>query len=62
MKHTYTIEIEGDLCAISWNGFNIYGDEKSRDEVRRLMHLESRLQWFEREYQERNRPQEKSHA
>ncbi len=53
MKKKYKIEIEGDLCVISWNGFNIYGDQKSRDEVSRLMHLEDRLAWFEQEYKER---------
>jgi hypothetical protein len=50
MRKKYEIEIEGDLCGISWNGFNIYGDKKSQNEIARLIHLESRLQWFEREY------------
>jgi hypothetical protein len=36
--------------AMSWSGFNVYGDKQSIAEVRRLVHLESRLQWFEREY------------
>ena len=38
------------LSGLSWNGFNVAGDTKSMTEVRRLMDLEDRLKWFEREY------------
>jgi hypothetical protein len=36
--------------AVSWGGFNVYGDEKSIRKVRRLIEMEARLRWFEREY------------
>ena len=31
-----------ELSAISWNGFNLFGDKKSIDEVERLMNMEAR--------------------
>ena len=31
-----------ELSAISWNGFNLFGDKKSIDEVKRLMTMEAR--------------------
>jgi hypothetical protein len=36
-------------AGISWNGFNLYGDLKSIQEVQRLMHVEARYQYFVRE-------------
>jgi hypothetical protein len=43
-----------EFIGISWNGFHVAGDKKSIDEVRRLMHLEERLRWFERHHKECN--------
>ncbi len=43
-------QLDTDLSGLSWNGFNIAGDRKSIEEVQRLMHLEERLQWFEKGY------------
>ncbi len=34
--------LDTDLSGLSWNGFNIAGDKKSVDEVKRLMNLEDR--------------------
>jgi len=45
-------QLDADLCCISWNGFNVAGDRKSIDEVRRLMYLQERLRWFEQHHQE----------
>jgi hypothetical protein len=44
--------LDQELSGLSWNGFNLAGDRKSIDEVRRLMHLEERLRWFEEHYKE----------
>jgi hypothetical protein len=44
--------LDTDISGLSWNGFNVAGDRKSIDEVCRLMHCESRLQWFEKHQQE----------
>jgi len=41
-----------DISSLSWNGFNVAGDRKSIDEVRRLMGVEDRLRWFERHHRE----------
>lgn len=43
-------KLNAEISGVSWGGFNVAGDRKSIDEVRRLMHLEDRLRWFEREY------------
>lgn len=39
-----------DASAVSWGGFNVFGDAESIAEVQRLMHCEDRMKWFEREY------------
>jgi hypothetical protein len=42
--------LAGDANAgISWNGFNLFGDQKSIDEIRRLIHVEDRAKYLQRE-------------
>lgn len=36
-------ELGAELSAVSWNGFNLFGDRKSIDELKRLMHTEARV-------------------
>lgn len=43
-------QLDTNICGISWNGFNVAGDNKSVEEVKRLMHLQDRLAWFEDAY------------
>ena len=40
--------LDTDLSGMSWNGFNVAGDRKSIDEVRRLMNAEDRALSLER--------------
>lgn len=40
--------LDTDLSGMSWSGFNIAGDSKSIDEVRRLMNAEDRCRSLER--------------
>jgi len=40
--------LDTDLSGMSWNGFNVAGDRKSIDEVRRLMNAEDRALALER--------------
>ncbi len=42
--------LDSEISGLSWSGFNIAGDRKSLDEVRRLMNQEDRLKWFELHY------------
>ncbi len=42
--------LDSEISGLSWSGFNIAGDRKSIDEVRRLMNQEDRLKWFELHY------------
>lgn len=44
-------KLDAEISAMSWNGFNLFGDKKSINELERLMYCEVRLKWFEREYQ-----------
>lgn len=39
-------------CGIGWGGFNLEGDAASIGEVRRLIHAQDRLRWFEAAYRE----------
>jgi hypothetical protein len=41
--------MDADLSMTSWSGFNIAGDRKSIDEVRRLMHAAARVEALEKE-------------
>jgi hypothetical protein len=36
-------EMGAELSALSWGGFNLFGDDKSIKELQRLMHAESRM-------------------
>ncbi len=42
--------LDSEISGLSWNGFNIAGDRKSIDEVRRLMNQEDKLKWFKLHY------------
>lgn len=37
-----------ELTAMSWNGFNLFGDKKSIDELQRLMTMEARVMSLQR--------------
>jgi hypothetical protein len=50
IKKILYIPKEGVLSGISWNGFNLLGNEQSIAEVRRLMHNSENLQMYEKSY------------
>lgn len=49
MLHSILTAANVDYATLSWNGFNLFGDRKSIDEAKRLLHnSDSRMPALER--------------